>query len=167
MSERAAEAYAAACAYIAPRERCSAEVKSYLARKGFDPEAAGEAIGRLLAERLVDDMRYARLFAESRARRSPRSGRLLIRELRERGVDAAIAEEAVAELLREVPERELARRIVAKVAGSGQSWLGRAARRLQSRGFHPSLALELRGDGERAGAFDEELGPETETEEDD
>lgn len=167
MTDRAVDAYAAACVYITPRERCAAEVRSHLARKGFDAGEIEEAIRRLTAERLVDDMRYARLFAESRARRSPRSGRLLAREIREKGVDAAIAEEAVAELLRGIPERELARRVVAKVSGSGQVWLGRAARRLQSRGFRPSLALDLQGERDPGGASDEALGTEIETEEED
>ncbi len=156
MSGGAADAYAAACAFITPRERCAAEVRAYLSRKGFETAAIEEALRRLIGERLVDDMRYARIFVESRARRSPRSGRFLIREIRARGVEAAIAEQAVAELLREIPEKELARRVVAKVTGSGQVWLGRAARRLQARGFRPSLALELRGTAQTdAGAYED------------
>ncbi|MBD3161620.1 MAG: RecX family transcriptional regulator, partial [Candidatus Eisenbacteria bacterium] len=109
-TDRSADPFAAACRYLTARERCAEEVRTYLLRRGFSAGEVDPAIERLQAERLLDDRRYARLYVESRSRSSPRSGALLIRELRRRGVDGETARETVRGFLREVPEEELARR---------------------------------------------------------
>jgi regulatory protein len=101
-------------------------------------------LNRLTAERLVDDLRYARLYVESRARRSPRSRSLLLAELRRRGVAPEAAGQAIEEFFREVPEEELARRILTKLPQSGEDWKERAARRLRARGFRASAVLAAR-----------------------
>lgn len=146
------DAFAAACRYLTARERCAAEVRSYLRRAGFDGEEIDPAIDRLLTERLVDDMRYSRLYVESRSRRAPRAGALLVRELTTRGVSMETARRAVEEFLAEVPEEELARRVIERLPGNGEQWKRRAARRLVSRGFRPSLVLRgTRGSGSDLG----------------
>jgi regulatory protein len=123
------------------RERCASEVVAFLRRHGIAPDEAQETLARLQAERLVDDLRYARLYAEGRVRRSPRSRRFLAEELRRRGVEPGAAQQALDELFREVSEDELAERILAKVPRSGEDWKERAARRLRARGFRSSVAL--------------------------
>ncbi len=135
------DAFAIACRYLTGRERCTEEVRLYLRRRGRTDEEIADAIKRLCALRYLDDQRYARLFVESRSRNSPRSGSLLVRELRTKGVDAETARATVADFLREMPESELARRCVEKLGGEGSEWRERAARRLRARGFRPSLAL--------------------------
>jgi regulatory protein len=148
------DAFAAACRYLTARERCAAEVRSYLRRVGFESADIDPAIDRLLAERLVDDMRYSRLYVESRCRRAPRAGALLTRELTMRGVSPETARRAVDEFLAEVPEEELARRVLEKLPGSGEQWKRRAARRLASRGFRPSLVLRGTGGSGIGGGAD-------------
>lgn len=150
------DAFAAACRYLTARERCAAEVRAYLRRRGFPSEEIDPAIERLHAERLVDDMRYARLYVEGRSRRAPRSGMLLVRELTVRGVNAETAREAVTAFLAEVPEEELARRLLEKLPGTGEDWKRRAARRLASRGFRTSFALNRAAGKRPAGGGDRE-----------
>jgi regulatory protein len=133
--------YALACGWLARRERCAAEVITYLRRNGVSDEEAATVLVRLQSERLVDDLRYARLYAEGRARRSPRSRRFLAEELRRRGVEPEAAAKALDDLFREVSEEELAERILAKLPRSGEDWKERAARRLRARGFRASAAL--------------------------
>jgi regulatory protein len=152
--ERPRDAFGAACRYLTARERCAVEVRAYLRRSGFSAEEIEPAIERLVSERLVDDVRYARLYVEMRSRRSPRSGALLARELMARGIGAETARTAVSEFLTEVPEEELARRLLERLPGSGEAWKRRAARRLVSRGFRASLALRLAGRGAAAGTHD-------------
>jgi regulatory protein len=134
-------AFARACRYLTARERCAAEVRTYLRKHGFAEEEIESAIRLLQERRYVDDLRYARLYVESRSRRAPRAGALLVKELRRRGVDAETARSAVGEFLRRVPEEELARRLIAKLPGEGEEWKERAARKLRARGFRPSIAL--------------------------
>ncbi len=138
---RPRDAFDLACRYLTAREKCAAQVRDYLRRKGFTDEEIASAVALLVGRRLVDDLRYARLYAESRSRRSPRSGAYLIRELITRGVDGETARLAVAEFLKDVPEEELARRILAKLPAGGPDATQRAARRLVARGFKASLAL--------------------------
>ena len=79
-----------------------------------------------------------------------------MRELVTRGVGPETARQVVSEFLAEVPEEELARRVLEKLPGSGEEWMRRAARRLVSRGFRASLALRMAGHSDR----DEVVDPE-------
>ncbi len=137
---------------MATRERCAAQVREYLARKRFAKEEIEAAIETMVSRRLIDDARFARVWVEARARSSPRAGRLLIAELRAKGIDGETAREAVARFLEEVPEEELAERVLARrrgrAAGAAAGTPGgeredreRTARALTSRGFRSSFAL--------------------------
>jgi regulatory protein len=147
-------AFASACSYLTRRERCTAEVRDYLRRHGYPAEEIAEALRRLVALEYVDDLRYARLYVRMRSRNSPRSGTFLRRELVRRGIARETARQAVDELLVEVPEDELARRLIAKLPGEGKQWRERAARRLRARGFRPSLVL--RGEGRSSMTIEED-----------
>lgn len=135
-------AFEIACRYLTSRERCAAQVRSYLERKSFSADEIDAAIRLLQEKRFVDDLRYARAYAEVRSRRSPRSGAWLVRELAIRGVDRGTARKAVDEFLRETPEEDLALRLLARMAGDRRPNLAqRAVQRLRSRGFRSSIAI--------------------------
>jgi SOS response regulatory protein OraA/RecX len=140
--ERPRDPVAMACRYLAVSERCAAQVRDYLRRKGFEAEEADRTIDLLKERRLVNDLRFARLYVESRCRRSPRSRALLVKELRIKGVEAETARQVVSDFLREVPEEELARRVLSRLPAGGPDARERAARRLRSRGFGTAAALE-------------------------
>jgi regulatory protein len=130
-----------ACRYMAVSERCAAQVRGYLKRKGIEEEEISRTIDLLRERRLLDDLRYARLYVESRSRRSPRSPALLVKELLVKGVDSETARRAVSGFLSEVPEEELIRRLLARIPSGGPDARERAARRLRSRGFRSGAAL--------------------------
>ncbi|QQS02936.1 MAG: regulatory protein RecX [Austwickia sp.] len=96
---------------MAPRSR--AELEKKLAQRGCAPEVARVVLDRMEEVGLVDDEAYAGMLV-----RSQRTGRGLARtalrvELRKKGVEAEVIEDAVAEVSDE-EERAEARRLVEK-----------------------------------------------------
>lgn len=141
--EGAAKAYVGRL--VAHRPRTAAEVQRRLAEKGFPPEVARAALLQAQGAGIVDDALFARLYADDRLLSRPCSRRLLAQELRDRGVDAPLAERAAQAALPELTEEDLARRAL---EGRLPLWQGlapdvarhRAAAFLLRRGFPPDLA---------------------------
>jgi regulatory protein len=155
-------AFESACRYLETRERCAAQVREYLGRRGFPSDEVEKAIGTLTQKRLVDDLRYARLYVEVRSRRSPRSGALLVRELSRDGIDRETAARAVDEFMSQISEEDLARRVLAKVRGRDMKILRtRAIQRLASRGFRTSFALKWLREQEARMEQETEIDPVT------
>lgn len=90
------EARVAAMDYLARREHSCLELTQKLLRRGIDEDAAAATVERLRAENLVSDSRYSEAYVRSRVNKL--FGPLRIRaELRQRGVDEASVESAMAE----------------------------------------------------------------------
>jgi regulatory protein len=127
---------------LARRPHSAAELQERLAAAGFEPAAIEGALRRLTELGLVDDGAFADAWIEHRAGRGL-SGSAIRRELGARGVDAAVAEEALerAGLDDGARARGLAAAWVARVA---RLPLERQAARLQGmllrRGFEPEVA---------------------------
>ena len=83
---------------LAYRPRSAVELKQRLLRKGSGPALIEETIQRLRDLALVDDEAFARSWAESRDRTSPRGRRLVAWELQAKGVARPAIVEAVAGL---------------------------------------------------------------------
>ncbi|MCU1593042.1 MAG: recombination regulator RecX, partial [Frankiales bacterium] len=79
-----------------PRTR--KELATALARKGIPEEAAQEVLGRFTEVGIIDDALFASLWVTSRHRGKGLAGRALSQELRRKGIDDAIAKEAVEQL---------------------------------------------------------------------
>lgn len=76
---------------LARREHSRLELRQKLIQRGFPAESVGPVLDRLVAERLLDENRYAELYACARADKGYGPLRIA-RELRERGVpDDAVA----------------------------------------------------------------------------
>ncbi len=114
----------AALRLLERRRRTRFQVAQRLGEKGFDPLTIVAVCDRLEELKLLDDLEYARLYIRGRQGR-PRGERLLLQELRAKGVPPALAEAALAEVA-ETPAgesseldraRELARKSLPKVAG--------------------------------------------------
>lgn len=137
------KAYDRALRYLSYRPRSTAEMRRYLAGKKIPADLAEKVIARLTANGLLDDAAFARFWAENRAAFSPRSGRLLSQELRQKGVDAAhiaaVLPQNEAEGARQVARRK------ARTMGhlDYQTFRRRMLGCLQRRGYDYELAQQI------------------------
>ena len=76
---------------ISYKQRTESELRRRLLEKS-DPGVVEAALERLKERGLVDDAKYAREWSDSRTRRSPRSSRMIARELVNKGVAPSVAE---------------------------------------------------------------------------
>jgi regulatory protein len=88
---------AAAFRFLEARARSVAETRRRLSEAGYRPELIQQAVDRLLEIGLLDDEAFARHWVESRDRARPRGEIALKRELRLRGVEAAVIESTLEE----------------------------------------------------------------------
>lgn len=100
------------------RARSERELEQRLGAAGFDDETVGATLRRLRELGLVDDSDFARRWVEERAAGKGLGAAALISELRAKGVEVAVAEEAIAAAgLDEVARAtELAATLVRRVA---------------------------------------------------
>lgn len=70
---------------LARREHSRLELRQKLIQRGYPAEAVATALEQLVAERLLDERRYAEIYASSRADKGYGPLRIA-RELRERGI---------------------------------------------------------------------------------
>jgi regulatory protein len=87
----------AALRFLEARQRSTAEVRRRLLLHGYRTDLVDGAIERLLELGMLDDQAFAKAWVESRDRARPRGERALRSELAKKGVDRAIADEALAD----------------------------------------------------------------------
>jgi regulatory protein len=135
---------------LSSRERTVAELRMLLERKRVGPAAIDAALAELEAAGLLDDARYARLFADDKRTLERWGSERIARELRRRGVFPTLVEEVVrreraAEL--DAALDLLGRRLPAR----NERERARAWRLLVRRGYEPELAAEaVRAHGREA-----------------
>lgn len=98
----------AALRLLSHRPRTEAELRLRLLRKDFPLEIADACVAQLRAKGLLDDAAFAEMFVRDRVRLNPRGRRLVVQELRGRGVEAETAMAAVEGVMREEEVDELA-----------------------------------------------------------
>ncbi len=130
------QALDAAVAMLARRPRSEREVRQRLRMRKFAAPLIDETVEKLRSAELIDDAEFARAWAESRDRSSPRGRRLIMQELRAFGVAAPVAVEAAAS----VSDADAAYRVAAKRSRSLASldyvtFRNRLGAQLQRRGF--------------------------------
>ena len=81
---------------ISRKERTAAEVSEWLAGKGASPEEVDGVVDRLVALELLDDEKFARLYAEDKRNLAGWGSARIERTLIDRGIPSEIAREAVA-----------------------------------------------------------------------
>ena len=92
---------------LARRDHSEAELRQALLRKGFAAEEVQLALDRLVRNRHLDDVAFAERFARSRLASQARGRNHVRVALASRGVEPAIADQALAEALRDVSEAEM------------------------------------------------------------
>lgn len=85
----------AASRYLAYRPRSVFEVKTRLRQRGFDPPTIEAVLQELRRNGSLDDLAFARFWRDNRDSFSPRSGLLLSRELRAKGVPKPVVTDVV------------------------------------------------------------------------
>lgn len=79
---------------ISYRPRTEFELRLKLEER-FSQAVVDAVTDRLKERGLIDDAKFAREWSDSRTRRSPRSSRMIVRELVDKGVSHSVAEESV------------------------------------------------------------------------
>jgi regulatory protein len=132
-----------AYAAVRRRERSTAEIREWLARRGFDEEDVAATIARLQAMGELDDGRFARLFAEDKRELSDWGPERIREALLARGVSLEHVEAA---LDADSFDRQLvrARELLERKGGDLESDVarGRALGLLTRRGYEYEIAYE-------------------------
>ena len=143
-------AHAAALRLLTTRARTRAELRQRLAQRWFEAAAVAETLERLERVGLVDDAALAGAVAEGRAERGL-DAPAIAAELRDRGVDPAVAERAAQAAVpaedRADRCRQVAQARLAQLAGlPAPTQLRRLASYLARRGYPPELAESVARD---------------------
>jgi regulatory protein len=85
----------AAVRFLGYRPRSESEIRQRLARHGFEKQTIDKTLDKLKDSGFVDDTEFARLWVENREAFRPRGRRLATMELKKKGLEANIIEEAV------------------------------------------------------------------------
>ncbi|MEE6263027.1 regulatory protein RecX [Plantactinospora sonchi] len=129
---------------LAVRPRTRAELATALARKGISAEVADQVLDRYDEVGIIDDAAFARAWVSSRHQGRGLARRALANELRQRGVDAETATEALGEL-DETTEAETARALVDRklrsVTGTPDAVFRRLVGMLARKGYPPGVAV--------------------------
>jgi len=83
---------------LAPRAKSRGELASHLKRRGVEDLAAEVVLDKLEKSGLVNDLEFARAWADSRMRAKNLSKRVIAGELREKGVSAELIAIALDEI---------------------------------------------------------------------
>ena len=149
---------------LTDRARSRAELADKLAAKGFTPEIAERALNRLAEVGLIDDAAFAEQWVHSRHTFSGKGKKVLVQELRRRGVSDTDAEPALAAITpadESARAAELVRRKLATLPGdlAPEKATARLVGMLARRGFPQSMAYAVVKD-ELAAAAEAAPSPE-------
>ena len=98
----------AAFRLLSYRSRSEKELTDRLLRKGFQRSKVDALLAEFREKGLISDRRFAEEWVDNRMRLNPRSRRLLVMELRAKGIDKETAESVVEERLAGIDEAEIA-----------------------------------------------------------
>jgi regulatory protein len=96
--DRRQRCFNSAARFLAYRPRSESEMRQRLARHGFDAAVIEKTLEKLKDAGFVNDSEFARFWVENREALRPRSIRLTRMELKQKGIDADIIEQAVNEI---------------------------------------------------------------------
>jgi regulatory protein len=131
----------AASRYLSYRPRSVFEVKIRLRRRGFDQPTIESVLQELRRNGALDDLAFARFWTENRDSFSPRSGMLLRRELRAKGVAAGVVDQVVTQVDEEASAYRAARKRAARLGHADfTDFQSRLTSFLRRRGFTYEVA---------------------------
>jgi len=129
---------------LAVRPRTRAELATALTRRGISDDVAAQVLDRYDQVGMIDDAAFARAWVTSRHQGRGLARRALANELRQRGVDAETASEAL-DQLDETTEAATARALVdrklRRAAGPPDAVFRRLVGMLARKGYPPGVAI--------------------------
>jgi regulatory protein len=105
-----ADAYTVALNLLSARELSEYQLRARLTRRKLDPDDIDAAVARLKGDRTLDDRRVAMALARMESAIKHRGRARVIQKIRQAGISAAIADDAVREVFQDVDESELLQR---------------------------------------------------------
>ncbi len=90
--------YGVALNFLSFRPRSRREVADYFRRKKIEPDVAEAVVARLERAGLLDDQEFARFWVDNRQTFRPRGTRALRMELRQKGLERGVIDEALAQV---------------------------------------------------------------------
>ncbi|HEQ98656.1 MAG TPA: regulatory protein RecX [candidate division Zixibacteria bacterium] len=96
------------------RPHSQLELRMKMQKRGFPNEVINPVIKKCMENGYLDDREFAEAYVKSRLLSKPRGSRMLMSELRNKGVDREIAGEVISEAMRETSEEELAFNLLQK-----------------------------------------------------
>ena len=112
------------------RPRSEREITGYFRRKKVHESLQEKLLGKLKHLELIDDEKFAKWWVEQRQAFKPKPKRVLIQELRIKGIDKEIVEKVLGE--EEVDEEKMARELLEKKAYKWKNLPAREARQKMS-----------------------------------
>jgi regulatory protein len=132
--------------YLSYRPRSEHELRRYLGQKGHAPETIEATLEKLRGYHYVDDQLFAQSWVENRQKLRPRGPRLLHAELRQKGIERDLADQAIADGAGDEREKalEAARRKLGTLkADEYVKFSSRLGGFLQRRGFAPDVTWDV------------------------
>ena len=135
-SEERRKALVSAYRLLKQRPRSSAEISRRLERLGFEADVVAKTLDALVSAGELDDRAFASAWTDSRMRFRPRSKWLIRRELEDKGIDSALAQDATEGIDDYSTAQELAQRRASRLRGLDRTtFIRRLTRYLASRGY--------------------------------
>lgn len=106
------------------RPRSTQEILTRLKKYSHDQDLINRVIDQLKSDKFLDDAKFARWLVESRSRSRPRGKRLLVQELKSKGIELTNHQS----LISDIDENELAFRALQKKT---KSWAGLSSKSYQ------------------------------------
>lgn len=91
------DAFDRSCRFLGVRARSEYEIKTKLKSDGYDESVISIVVDRLIEMKLIDDREFARMWIEERNLLKPSSKRVLIDELKDKGIDKQIISDTIDE----------------------------------------------------------------------
>lgn len=157
-------AYVSALRLLARRELSEAQVRARLGQRGFDADSIEAAVGRLRAERALDDRRVALAGARTASQIKRRGRARVLRDIEALGIAREVARQAVDEVFGALNEDALLEAALSRRLPGGRSRIaspaefGRLYRYLLGQGFDPSKIVALLRARSKAGAVPDDDG---------
>jgi len=97
-AEQGQHAMNRALQYLSYRPRSEYEVKTRLQRYGYEDDIIATTLDRLRNSGYVDDVAFTTFWKENRSSFSSRSARLIVQELKQKGIDSETIWESIADI---------------------------------------------------------------------